>query len=290
MSGGDGNNSGFEAHPPGEGEHDALCEYRKCIENISRKNPRLSIGAMQQMALKEQCAKMAEEQKIKDDAKRRTGIRGIISKLHIGGKKHRADDQKDELGSTIDSSATSSNDISLSHRRSVGNLSFVEMSDRSLRDISGTHFEENLEDSLEDIEKSFDGPGVKTRRRNSTTRSRRTSGLSLDLSDVNEDEEWNEATDEVASGAGLSKEERAKSENFQLSLPDEIRDVLAGFSGSEPGTSAHPESHQLDTKYRGSTSEMSQRSSLMASVMSCDSTNFQGDFSAWSSFTSPASK
>eukprot|EP00571_Detonula_confervacea_P007704 CAMPEP_0172323620 /NCGR_PEP_ID=MMETSP1058-20130122/49237_1 /TAXON_ID=83371 /ORGANISM="Detonula confervacea, Strain CCMP 353" /LENGTH=184 /DNA_ID=CAMNT_0013039673 /DNA_START=293 /DNA_END=844 /DNA_ORIENTATION=+ len=75
--------------PVDEDENNAIHVYKQCLEEVKRDNPCLSIGAQQQMALK-QCAKLNE---VRDETREHSQKRfsapedllnEVLSKLNIG--------------------------------------------------------------------------------------------------------------------------------------------------------------------------------------------------------------
>lgn len=168
----------------------------------------------------------------------------------------------------------------------------------SLADLSESDNEggASLQDSLDEIENSnnrccYDrsSPMRSSSRRHSVKASHRLSAISVDLSDVEEDEDEEEgqkngytdtslpsrAASSFRNGASISNQlqfEQSVSDIF----PDEIKFALDGLGGNRKN-GAERAAHRM----KGGDS--SQDSSMVESFVSVDSGNFKGDFSAWAS-------
>jgi len=302
---------------PGEDENNAVREYKKCMEEIQSENPHLSVGAQQQMALK-RCVKMNEDregQHGKQSPEPAGILRGMLSKLRIGNNR-RSDGRSattgdEELGSTFGSSTQESDFVTESNRRSLAirqrSVASISSDARNITtasiDLSDSGEDGSLQDSLENIEKSSTFLEKSSSRR--MRYSRRISGISMELSDVEEDEESNSPDAPAEEGANFdasssSKDKRnqfaEKSHQFHPSvsniLPDEINFVLDTFKANKNDKS--PSTGQRNSRAASSQQDSdrscqrkndeSNTSSFKSSIMTIDSADFHGDFSAWSSF------
>lgn len=311
---------GRTAPADAEGEN-AIQEYKKCMKEIQEHNPHISTGALQRMAL-EHCAECNLEPAGRREKRPADFLRGMMTKLRIGKDRGEDSAREDELGSTVSSSKCAS-DLSPHQRRtlaarqrSVASISDDEhrkFLDQTKNDIFGS--EEGLQDSLDDIEKSFNlfekSPTRRTSKRflyaeGRRASSRRASAISLNLSDVEEDDELKhsgkqteEGAIDVPSSSWTCNDSAEKNHNFNQSvtdiLPDEIKLVLNNFKpGSKDFKSPIPsrsnnsqhnsvDSHQSNGNTDGN-SRNNDSSPFMDSFLSVDSDNFEGDFSAWNSF------
>lgn len=302
-------------------------DFHQALEEIQREHPHLSKGAMQRMAVERCARKMKGDQP--DQAKRAPDLlRGFKSMVrNIGKGKNSGDDGfddagggKDDIDDTIGSTVKASNvdpdsKKVLRQRRSVCSFSFR----RSMVVDPSDSDEDNLEDSLENIEQSYmsynsnanrQSPQRRSSRRRSSDddsknrKSRRSSDVSLDLSDVEEDKERKEldASEELGASRGESTSSAQKntwhSESVSKLLPNEIKEALGNFSlGDNQGPSPvlHPvkqgrrksrrRSRAMARSPRAdaeSSDSDSRRSSVFSSFMSSFMST-EGDFSAWSS-------
>lgn len=305
---------------PGEDENNAVHEYKKCMEEIQSENPHLSVGAQQQMALK-RCVKMNEDregQHGKQSPEPAGILRGMLSKLRIGNNR-RSDGRSaatgdDEVGSSFGSSTQESDFVTESNRRSLAirqrSVASISSDARNITiasiDLSDGGEDGSLQDSLENIEKSS------IFLEKSSSRRMKSSRRISELSDVEEDDESNSPDAPAEEGANFdasssSKDKRnkfaEKSHQFHPSvsniLPDEINFVLDTFKGNKNDTS--PSTGQRNSRAASSqqdsdrpcqpkndesntSSVESNTSSFKSSIMTVDSADFHGDFSAWSSF------
>ena len=304
-------------------------DFHQALEEIQREHPHLSKGAMQRMAVERCAQKMKGDQP--DQAKRAPDLlRGFKSMVrNIGKGKNNGDDTfddagggKDDIDDTIGSTVKASNvdpdsKKVLRQRRSVCSFSFR----RSMVVDPSDSDEDNLEDSLENIEQSYmsynnsnanrQSPQRRSSRRRSSDddsknrKSRRSSDVSLDLSDVEEDKERKaelNASKELGASRGESTASAQRntrhSESVSKLLPNEIKEALGNFSlGDNQGTSPvlHPvkqgrrksrrRSRAMARSPRAdaeSSDSDSRRSSVFSSFMSSFMST-EGDFSAWSS-------
>eukprot|EP00578_Thalassiosira_sp_NH16_P013805 CAMPEP_0181121056 /NCGR_PEP_ID=MMETSP1071-20121207/24520_1 /TAXON_ID=35127 /ORGANISM="Thalassiosira sp., Strain NH16" /LENGTH=328 /DNA_ID=CAMNT_0023205821 /DNA_START=1 /DNA_END=984 /DNA_ORIENTATION=- len=185
-------------------------------------------------------------------------------------------------------------------------------------DLSENENEESLQDSLEKIERKssniFDKPSSnpnnnwRARRHltDSNGCSSRVSAISLDLPSVEEDGESvssnkKGATNLAALSSSKDRSNTSSQKNIELHqsvsdiLPDEIKMALDNFTfgdteenGQSPGVPlpAHRRNRVFEPSQRDSTTSQPKidehsNSSCMSSVLSMDSANFNGDFSAW---------
>lgn len=363
----------------------AVHEYKNVMEDINNEHPGLSTGAMQQMAL-ERCAKLKAEREGQSHHKTKKPIfppisfRGMMSNLRIG---RQTSEGSVDIGSTVASSASATalamiEDIASSTRSSSTNnhhngdpnnpprlvgrrslaarksvCSSINSADlRTARFSLGNDSESechSLQDSLEDIERSYNVNGsnigigngisnsnIRRGKRNASYKSdRRLSNLSMDLSDVEEETAGNNGTVDKSvkrlgdsSNSLRNRSRRRDLQQFELSvsdiLPDEIKLVFDNMLHQQRGDDdkeVHVESYtpvnfgdnnDIDNKNKkveqnwtrrksrpsididvlhasGISSKKSDEgnnssgnhSSFMSSILSTD---FEGDFSAWSSF------
>jgi hypothetical protein len=299
-------------------------DFHQALEEIQREHPHLSKGAMQRMAVERCARKMKGDQP--DQAKRAPDLlRGFKSMVrNIGKGKNNGDDTfddagggKDDIDDTMGSTVRASNvdpdsKKVLRQRRSVCSFSFR----RSMVVDPSDSDEDNLEDSLENIEQSYmsynsnanrQSPQRRSSRRRSSDddsknrKSHRSSDVSLDLSDVEEDNERKaqlDASEELGASRGESTSSAQKntrhSESVSKLLPNEIKEALGNFSlGDNQGPSpvkqgrrksrrrsrAMARSPRADAE---SSDSDSRRSSVFSSFMSSFMST-EGDFSAWSS-------
>ncbi len=180
-----------------------------------------------------------------------------------------------------------------------------------MRDLSESG--ESLQDSLDDIEKAstFLEETSSSRRigrisiQNSMRCSRRISGISLDLSDVEEDEESRPGNEPPAEGGDPGSKKstqkgrrnppaqhsRSLGHSFLDDLPDEIKEFLDTYKTGKDEMSPTPRRRKSTTASRNSRGSIKRfcqsrcdDSSSDSFMSSFNSANFNGDFSAWDYF------
>mmetsp|Transcript_26054 Transcript_26054/g.47526 ORF Transcript_26054/g.47526 Transcript_26054/m.47526 type:complete len:243 (+) Transcript_26054:3-731(+) len=164
-----------------------------------------------------------------------------------------------------------------------------------LKQLSFDESDNSLVNSLEEIEKS--SPGKMSDRRpkrsmkcSSMRSSRRVSGLSLELSDV---EESDAGEDEEPQDLGNNNDPPSDEVILDVfeSLPDEIKSALGGHLGAnkKEAKSASPSQERRKGRDTRNSSITNSTRLLSESFLFDDSANFAGDFWAWKSFNSRGS-